>query len=118
MDDVGRLRASVHAFVVETPEQRIVVDTCVGNYSLGPGWRIRSRGEEALVAGDFRHHPCQLAHPEWAAAVNFDPVASTETRRRVFEACADTPTLVLGPHFAGVTGGRIVRDGAVYRLEV
>jgi glyoxylase-like metal-dependent hydrolase (beta-lactamase superfamily II) len=239
MDEHGRLRASVHAFVVETPDRRIVVDTCIGNdkdrmpmknwhrlqtrfledlaaagvpresvdtvlcthlHVDHVGWntmlegeqwvptfgrarylvaesefaywrdqeedemnrqvfadsvapvadaglldlvapthrlceevelvpthghtpghvsvRIRSRGEEALITGDFLHHPCQLAHPEWAAAVDFDPVASTETRRRVFEACADTPTLVLGTHFAGVTGGRIVRDGEVYRLEV
>lgn len=30
-DDDGRLRMSIHAFVVETPTRRIVVDTCLGN---------------------------------------------------------------------------------------
>ena len=29
--------------------------------------RIRSKGEEALITGDFLHHPCQLARPEWAS---------------------------------------------------
>lgn len=31
MDEDGTLRMSVHALVVETPDQRIVVDTCIGN---------------------------------------------------------------------------------------
>jgi hypothetical protein len=30
---------------------------------------------------------------------------------------ADEPTLVIGTHFAGVTAGRVVRDGAVWRLD-
>ena len=35
--------------------------------------RIRSRGEEALITGDFMHHPCQIAHPEWASTADSDP---------------------------------------------
>jgi hypothetical protein len=31
---------------------------------------------------------------------------------------ADTPTLIIGTHFAGPTAGRLVRDGEVYRLAV
>jgi len=31
MNEEGQLRFSVHALVIETPEQTIVVDTCVGN---------------------------------------------------------------------------------------
>src|SRR3954465_4084860 len=37
----GRLKMSIHALVVETPERRIVVDTCLGNDKQGrriPGW--------------------------------------------------------------------------------
>lgn len=37
----GRLRMSVHALVIETPSQRIVVDTCIGNDKQGrkvPTW--------------------------------------------------------------------------------
>ena len=40
------------------------------------------------------------------------------TRRRVFNEHADTPTLMIGTHFAGATAGRVVRDGDAYRLEV
>jgi glyoxylase-like metal-dependent hydrolase (beta-lactamase superfamily II) len=30
-DEDGRLRMSIHSFIVETPDRRIVVDTCLGN---------------------------------------------------------------------------------------
>ncbi|MBT5756318.1 MAG: MBL fold metallo-hydrolase, partial [Acidimicrobiaceae bacterium] len=31
MDDDGRLIMSIHALVIDTGEQRIIVDTCIGN---------------------------------------------------------------------------------------
>ena len=80
--------------------------------------RIRSKGEEALITGDFTHHPCQMARPEWAAEVDYDKAASTETRRRVYGALAGTRTLVIGTHFAAPTAGHIVRDGAGLRFMV
>jgi len=80
--------------------------------------RIVSRGEEALITGDFLHHPCQLAHPEWAATVDYDREQSTRTRRTVFAALAGTPTLLIGTHFAGASAGRVVRDEDAYRLVV
>jgi len=36
-NDEGRLRMSVHSLVIETPSQRIVVDTCIGNDKQGRG---------------------------------------------------------------------------------
>ena len=47
--------------------------------------RIRSRGEEALITGDFMHHPCQIAHPEWASTADSDPEMGQRTRERMFE---------------------------------
>jgi glyoxylase-like metal-dependent hydrolase (beta-lactamase superfamily II) len=79
--------------------------------------RIRSRGEQALITGDFVHHPCQMARLAWGSAADVDSAAADATRRRVFEEYAGTPTLVIGTHFAGVTAGRVVRDGDAYRLE-
>ena len=239
MDDDGRLKMSVHAFVVDTPSRRIVVDTCLGNDKQGravPGWndlhgpflrdltaagfpresvdavvcthlhvdhvgwntmlvdgrwlptfsnarylmartefeywrdqrhiadqvtvftdsvqpvfdaglvdlvatghrvceevrlvptlghtpghvsvRISSKGEDALITGDFLHHPCQMARPEWAAVVDSDASQSTHTRHEVFSALAGTPTLLIGTHFAGATAGRVEREGDGYRLVV
>ncbi|MBL8385001.1 MAG: MBL fold metallo-hydrolase [Burkholderiales bacterium] len=77
---------------------------------------IESEGVNALITGDFVHHPCQMAHPEWASTADFDPAASIATRRRMFGDLADTPTLVIGTHFAGATAGRIVADGDAWRF--
>jgi glyoxylase-like metal-dependent hydrolase (beta-lactamase superfamily II) len=79
--------------------------------------RIESRGESALITGDFVHHPCQLVHPEWAVSTDYDPVDSTRTRREEFSRLADTPTLVIGTHWPEPTAGKIVRCGDTYRLE-
>jgi len=78
---------------------------------------IESRGEKALITGDFMHHPCQIAHPEWSTLADSDPDQGIETRRLMFKSLADTPVLVIGTHFAGATAGRVVRDGETYRLD-
>jgi glyoxylase-like metal-dependent hydrolase (beta-lactamase superfamily II) len=80
--------------------------------------RICSGGQEALITGDFMHHPCQIARPEWASTADSDPAIARQTRERMLASLAHTPTLVIGTHFAAPTAGRIVRDGAVYRLDV
>jgi glyoxylase-like metal-dependent hydrolase (beta-lactamase superfamily II) len=77
---------------------------------------IESDGERALITGDFLHHPCQLAHPEWSSSADFAPAVAIETRRRTFAELQGTPTLVIGTHFAGATAGHVVRDGARFRL--
>ena len=79
---------------------------------------IESRGERALITGDFVHHPCQIAHPHWSSNVDSDPELAAYTRRRIFDMYADTPTLIVGTHFAAPTAGRLVRDGDAYRLDV
>jgi glyoxylase-like metal-dependent hydrolase (beta-lactamase superfamily II) len=80
--------------------------------------RIVSRGEEALITGDFVHHPCQIAHPDWDTTADTDPAQGIRTRWQMFERLAGTPVLVIGTHFAGATAGRIVRDGGTFRLDV
>jgi glyoxylase-like metal-dependent hydrolase (beta-lactamase superfamily II) len=80
--------------------------------------RISSRGEEALITGDFAHHPCQMARLDWASTADFDKLAAAATRRRVFADLAGKPVLVIGTHFAGPTAGRLVRDGEAYRMLI
>jgi glyoxylase-like metal-dependent hydrolase (beta-lactamase superfamily II) len=80
--------------------------------------RIRSEGEEALITGDFMHHPCQIAHPEWSSTADSDPTQAQQTRERMLEELSERAILVIGTHFAGATAGRIVRDGDAYRLAV
>ena len=80
--------------------------------------RIRSEGEEALITGDFMHHPCQIARPHWSSTADSDPDQARETRERMLKQLSEQPVLVIGTHFAGATAGRIVRDGDTYRLAV
>ena len=79
--------------------------------------RIQSCGEQAVITGDAFHHPCQFVHPLWEVSADFDHVKAQDTRLNFLKEFADTPTLIIGTHFAGPTAGRIVSDGAVYRLD-
>jgi glyoxylase-like metal-dependent hydrolase (beta-lactamase superfamily II) len=79
---------------------------------------IQSKEEQALITGDFMHHPCQIARPEWSTLADSDPDQGIATRRRMFQRLAGTPVLIIGTHFAGVTAGRLVADGGGYRLDV
>jgi glyoxylase-like metal-dependent hydrolase (beta-lactamase superfamily II) len=79
--------------------------------------RIESRGEEAVITGDFMHHPCQIAHPDWDLTSDSDPAQGSRTRWQMFDRLADRPVLVLISHFAGATAGHILRDGSKYRFE-
>ena len=80
--------------------------------------RIASRDAEALITGDFMHHPCQIARPEWSSTADSDPELAQRTRERMLSGLADTRTLVIGTHFAGRTAGHVVRDGNAFRLAV
>lgn len=77
---------------------------------------IASEGKHAMITGDFAHHPCQMAHPEWASTADFDKAAAEATRRKIFADLAGKDVLVIGTHFAGPTAGRVVRSGDAYRM--
>ena len=79
---------------------------------------IESKGETAIITGDMMHHPCQIAHPEWAPSFDGDAEAASVTRRALVKDWADQPILIIGTHFSGPTAGRIKKDGASYRFEV
>lgn len=109
------------ATMVETTAQICDEITLVPTPGHTPGHvsvMIQSRGEQALITGDFMHHPCQIAHPEWETTADTDAAAGIQTRRSMFDRLAGTPVLIIGTHFAGATAGRLVRDGDAYRLDV
>ena len=80
--------------------------------------RIASMGEEALITGDFMHHPCQIARPDWSSTADSDPAEARLTRERMLTGLADTSILVICTPFAGRTAGHIVPDGGAFRLAV
>lgn len=114
------VEAGLHELV--EADQRLTPEiSLVPTHGHSPGHvsvKISSRGEEALITGDWAHHPCQFARPEWCSTADYDPAAAEVTRRRMLEELAEKPILVIGTHFAGATAGRVRRDGKAYRLEV
>jgi glyoxylase-like metal-dependent hydrolase (beta-lactamase superfamily II) len=78
--------------------------------------RIASRGEEALITGDFLHHPCQMARPHWRSTADHDPGQAERTRRAMLERLAGSRTLMIGTHFADPTAGRVLADDGAWRL--
>jgi glyoxylase-like metal-dependent hydrolase (beta-lactamase superfamily II) len=109
------------ATMVETNERICDEITLIPTLGHTPGHvsvMIQSQGEQALITGDFMHHPCQIAHPEWSTLADSDPDQGIETRRRMFQRLAGTPVLIIGTHFAGATAGKLVTDGDTYRLDV
>lgn len=73
-------------------------------------FEITSNGERLLAFGDALHSPVQIAHPEWSAVVDLDPVESAEQRHRLVDELGKPGTLGFGIHFADVVFGRAERD--------
>jgi glyoxylase-like metal-dependent hydrolase (beta-lactamase superfamily II) len=80
--------------------------------------QIRSQGLEALITGDFIHHPCQMGEPDLAEIADNDGVLAGQTRRQVLRACASKPILVIGTHFPRPIAGYVHVDGGAFRFEV
>lgn len=79
---------------------------------------IASGGEQAVITGDVLHHPCQIAHPEWATVGDTDRDRATRTRKGLIDRLVGSETLVIGSHFALPTAGKLVREGEEVRLLV
>jgi glyoxylase-like metal-dependent hydrolase (beta-lactamase superfamily II) len=78
---------------------------------------IQSAGETGLITGDFLHHPCQMAWPEWNAVSDDAPETALATRRAALTEAAQDGRLVIGTHFPAPTGGRVRADGEAWRFE-
>ena len=69
---------------------------------------LESGSQNAMITGDFMHHPCQIAHPDWTVTFDEDPEAAASCRKRILEELADSATLVIGTHFSKPTAGRVI----------
>jgi glyoxylase-like metal-dependent hydrolase (beta-lactamase superfamily II) len=107
--------------LVETDHQvceEVRLEPTLGHTPGHVSVRIRSKGQEALITGDFVHHPCQMARPDMASSADYDPAAAKATRQRMFGELAASGVLVIGTHFASPTGGRVAREGEAFRFQV
>lgn len=78
---------------------------------------IESGGETAVISGDFMHHPCQIACPDWNAVSDKDPSTGEATRRAALAEAAADGRLLIGTHFPAPTAGRIRPDAGTWRFE-
>ena len=120
-DSVAPIHAAGLADLVETDHRISDEISLVPTLGHTPGHvsvRIVSEGEEALITGDFMHHPCQIARPDWSSTADSDPDEARRTRQRMLAELCGRPVLVIGTLFAGATAGHIERDGDAYRLAV
>ncbi len=80
-------------------------------------WRIKSRGETAVVLGDVVHMSAiQLPLPLTPMIYDVDPDLAARTRIALLDEIADRGLLVAGAHLPVSGLGRIARDGAGYRF--
>jgi len=120
-DSVAPVRDAGLVDLVETNHRICEEISLVPSPGHTPGHasvRIASQGEAALITGDFMHHPCQIARPEWSSTADSDPEEARRTREAMLTGLAGTPTLVIGTHFAGRTAGHVVRAGNAFRLAL
>ena len=59
---------------------------------------VSSNGQDAVLAGDVAHSPCQFARLDWSSVVDFDGEQASRTRRELAWKFADTSTLIFGGH--------------------
>ncbi|MCC6193205.1 MAG: MBL fold metallo-hydrolase [Burkholderiales bacterium] len=78
---------------------------------------IANRNAKAVLSGDLFHHPLQCRFPDWSTNFCWDMAQARSTRRRFFEAHADSGTVVLPAHFPAPTAGYIERDRTGFRFR-
>ena len=109
-DSVKPVFAAGLVDLVDTTHQVCPEVRLVPTHGHTPGHvsiEIESKGERALITGDAFHHPCQMAHTDWASTADYDQDASTRTREEMLAAYGDSDVLVIGTHFATPTAGHI-----------
>jgi len=112
------IEAGLHEFVEvdHRVDDAVCLEPSPGHTPGHVSVRISSRGEEAVITGDMVHHPIQLAEPGWQSQADWDPDAAILTRKAFAARYGNTPTRILGTHFAAPTAGYLVRDSDRWRF--
>ncbi len=99
-------------------EEGIVLEPTPGHTPGHCCVHLSSNGAEAVITGDMIHHPSQIVEPHWWSRACWDREMAVRTRRDFLEKYADTPTLILGTHFAPPTALHIVRRGEAFHIRL
>lgn len=79
---------------------------------------IESQDKKAIISGDFLHHPCQIANPQWTMDADTLPEVAFKTRKKMLNEIADSQTLLIGSHFANPVAGWVinVKDSFIFKV--
>jgi glyoxylase-like metal-dependent hydrolase (beta-lactamase superfamily II) len=80
-----------------------------GHTPFHVGVSIESKDQQAIMTGDFLHHPCQIANPQWPTTADTSPGVAIQTRTDILNRIANTETLLIGSHFTNPVAGKVVR---------
>lgn len=94
--------------------EEIVLVSTPGHTPGHASVRIASDGHEAMISGDFIHHPCQMATPHLPQIADSDAPLAAVTRSQLLGQLADSPTLLIGTHFPAPTAGHVCSQGGAY----
>jgi len=73
--------------------------------------------DHAVMSGDVIHHPIQCAAPWLSNAADYDLDVARNTRIKLLEQLADTPSILLPAHFPGPTAGRVISNAEAFRFD-
>ncbi|HIH22431.1 TPA: MBL fold metallo-hydrolase [Candidatus Micrarchaeota archaeon] len=79
---------------------------------------IESDGQNAMISGDFLHHPCQIASPNWSMPYDSLPDKALDTRRKILSQIADANILLIGSHFPNPVAGHVRRSKEGFVFEI
>ena len=71
-------------------------------------FEIETGGTPVLILGDSFHSPIQITDYHRRVTVDHDRVLGVSIRKNLLKNIADTPTIIVGGHFADVVFGKVV----------
>ncbi len=78
---------------------------------------LKSRGEQAIFAGDLLHSPVQVPFWQWSTRVCLDRKMAAQSRRELLEFCVAENALLLPGHFEAPYGGRIKNRNDTFAID-
>ena len=78
-------------------------------------FKLESGGDRAMLTGDVFHHLLQVFYPDWNFPKNSNADDARASRRRLFEVCASSDTLIFPGHVGAPFAGRIEKVGSSFR---
>lgn len=92
----------------------LVAEPLPGHTAGMLSFRLNSRGEEGVFAGDVLHSPLQIVANQYNTAFCEVPDLAPATRKAFLERAAERNALIMPSHYGAPYCGRVKRSGETY----